>query len=540
MIRNGFLIFLAAYTTLAPSDQTGETPDTEEQHHTEIILLGTLGCRHLEAQSYSPESLRDIIVACKPDVVLVELPVCAEDAITCVTVDSLRRIPSLNPEIHAAAEAVQQSDAKLACFDVAEKEEHVRRYDERQDNADRQMRRWMTWVSEQEVVDKLDLGMVKLAAHLAKSLSLYDSPRMVNFEGYDALVRDKYFLYHELIPHLLRKYDNYKSLASQWDLLANGWMSRNSTMAENICKVAQAHPGKRLLVVVGAEHRYILRDLIKEQTGTILKEYWEIAPTLADDTPTHGEPSREGSTDGNAARRMGGTTMQAQIHKKAVDVPVPATVSGTFSLENLNGSIRVRAGAQQKNRVEAAIRAKAATEERAKELVEETKIESHNESGGVNVRVVTPGVVDNESVAVDFDIVLPAQVDLKLGTCNGNITVSGTAREQQCRTHNGDIECDGISPRTELITNNGSIHLKCPAQVTTQCQIRATTHNGSVALEGAENLSAVIEATTYNGAVLCQSPVTIDHSSTTRLRGRIGRAEGRVLLETSNGMIEIR
>ncbi len=43
MIRDGFLVFLVAYTTLSPSGQMAETPDAEEPHHTEIILLGSLG-----------------------------------------------------------------------------------------------------------------------------------------------------------------------------------------------------------------------------------------------------------------------------------------------------------------------------------------------------------------------------------------------------------------------------------------------------------------------------------------------------------------
>jgi hypothetical protein len=47
-------------------------------------------------------------------------------------------------------------------------------------------------------------------------------------------------------------------------------------MVQNILKAAQAYPGKRLCVLTGCEHRYILRDLLKDIPSIEVKEYWEL------------------------------------------------------------------------------------------------------------------------------------------------------------------------------------------------------------------------------------------------------------------------
>ena len=46
-------------------------------------------------------------------------------------------------------------------------------------------------------------------------------------------------------------------------------------MVDNIVKAAKNHPGKRLVVITGATHRYVLRDLLKNEECIELKEYWE-------------------------------------------------------------------------------------------------------------------------------------------------------------------------------------------------------------------------------------------------------------------------
>ena len=65
-------------------------------------------------------------------------------------------------------------------------------------------------------------------------------------------------------------------------------------MATKIAACAKRFPPKRIVVVVGAEHRHMLRDLLESESGLTCKEYWElegdettgnrVAATPVDDT----------------------------------------------------------------------------------------------------------------------------------------------------------------------------------------------------------------------------------------------------------------
>jgi hypothetical protein len=542
MVCSAVVLVMAMCEVVSGAEDVRQAEGKEARQSCEAVLIGSLKQGHLEAQHYSPELLRDIVVACNPNAILVELPADRESAYSAVDVQTITRTPSLTADIHAAAQAATWLGVKLVGIDVPDKQVYLEqiRYDERRDRAIQKTQEWMDRVSEQQALNRVDLGIAKVAAHLAHSLSSFRSPRTVNSPGFDAVMRDKYFLRFEMLPEILRKYDGFETAAEEWEFLADEWSKRNRIMAGNIREAVRRHVGRRIVIIVSADHCYILRDFLRAQRGVTLRDYWEILPTDAEDTDTvykqcevHGERTDRPS-------KVGGNAMRMQEHQKMMDLSVPAIPDGAFTLRNFNGSVNVQTGEDGKCGIEALIRAKATTEARAKELVEKTRIESETESGGVTVRVVRPPTGGDESAAVDFDIVLPRQTDLEVTTRNGNVVVSGIMGRQQCRSSNGSIECHQVSSWTELVTDNGSISLRCPTRMAAQCQVRAATHNGNIFLEGVANLSAVIEAKTCNGAVLCQSPITTECTSGTELKGRIGQAEGRVLLETFNGTVTVR
>jgi hypothetical protein len=75
-------------------------------------------------------------------------------------------------------------------------------------------------------------------------------------------------------------------------------------MAENISAIAKQFGGRRLAVITGTEHRYILRALLANQREIVLKEFWEVSPPdfrMADDNNVylarwvreHGRPADE-------------------------------------------------------------------------------------------------------------------------------------------------------------------------------------------------------------------------------------------------------
>ncbi|NML70732.1 ChaN family lipoprotein [Chryseobacterium sp. RP-3-3] len=64
--------------------------------------------------------------------------------------------------------------------------------------------------------------------------------------------------------------DGFKLMSGFWDL-------RNQTMAKNIYKIAETHPGKKIVVLTGFLHRYyILKELKRINNGTyVIKEFYD-------------------------------------------------------------------------------------------------------------------------------------------------------------------------------------------------------------------------------------------------------------------------
>ena len=83
-------------------------------------------------------------------------------------------------------------------------------------------------------------------------------------------------MWYEIKPTILEKYQGYELLIKDYRFVRDEWHERNRIMADNIMKATKEYPGKRLVVLTGATHRYILRDLLKEESSIDLKEYWEV------------------------------------------------------------------------------------------------------------------------------------------------------------------------------------------------------------------------------------------------------------------------
>jgi len=66
------------------------------------------------------------------------------------------------------------------------------------------------------------------------------------------------------------------TLIDDYYFFRDQWQERNRIIAGNIIKAAKEYHGKRLVVLTGATHRYILRDLLKNEPSIDLKEYWEV------------------------------------------------------------------------------------------------------------------------------------------------------------------------------------------------------------------------------------------------------------------------
>ena len=219
----------------------------------------------------------------------------------------------------------------------------------------------------------------------------------------------------------------------------------------------------------------------------------------------------------------------------------------TLEVRGINGPIRASRATGQEAEVTATKHAKRSDPA-------EVEIKVVEGSSGVTICAVYPakhggranecrsggGNDDNkdDDVEVAFEVRVPAGVILGGSTVNGDVSAKDLAGDAELTTVNGDvdIETGGLAKGT---TVNGSIsaHL---GRADWKDALRFTTVNGGITVELPGNASADVSATTVNGSVESDFPITVSgRMRPNSLKGRIGEGGRSLELTTVNGSIRL-
>ena len=263
---------------------------------TQVIIIGTIHSAHYKNPNYSPDKLKEIVLSLKPDAILNELPLSQVDP----NGRPLYRNKKKNPEGWAADTVAQQLGIKQIPFDRPDRQENFRKteYFKRQKRDNKLANDWYEEIVKNNP-DSIDLKIALLLWQnidpTLSYLSNNSTPEMINSQAYDNLIRAKKSIWYDILPKILADYNGYETLSEDYKFSKDQWLERNKIMADNIIKAARQYPGKRLFVITGSYHRYILRDLLKDNPNIDLKEYWEVKNMLnSDNNETTGlfaEPS---------------------------------------------------------------------------------------------------------------------------------------------------------------------------------------------------------------------------------------------------------
>jgi len=237
---------------------------------TEVCLVGT---RHEPCAYFNSDSVHVILSRVRPDVVLMELDSSFFDKNFRFDLERYPDLLSTNETI-AAHRYQQERGVDLRPFEITGRNEWYRkhRYFERQDS----MWRDALALYRADRLSRKDREDMELILQVMNYNDMqFASPRDMNSSmtmGY--LTLREYILYQKLVsivksePQLGRWRDFVRIWSSRW-------YERNGVMAANIRRMAEAYPGKRLLVLVGLEHKPGLQRLLNACDGIVLKEYWE-------------------------------------------------------------------------------------------------------------------------------------------------------------------------------------------------------------------------------------------------------------------------
>lgn len=255
---------------------------------------------------------------------------------------------------------------------------------------------------------------------------------------------------------------------------------------------------------------------------------------------------------------IGCCSMQAK-YERTVELSAPLSPGSAFEAQTHNGSIKINGADVTDCNMTATIVARAATDEEARELAEKVKVTLVPSGNRLITRIDKPTRLINKSVSVSLDVEVPNQTDLKLVTHNGSVKISDIKGRLDAATHNGKVTCERISGTTAFKTHNGSItcgEISGSTQLKSHngsikafytdtapsvCDISIVAYNGGIELKTPPGYSAQVDASTHNGSINTDLPITVTGKvSKSKLTGTIGAGEGQLHLETHNGSIRIR
>lgn len=230
------------------------------------------------------------------------------------------------------------------------------------------------------------------------------------------------------------------------------------------------------------------------------------------------------------------------------------TWSGTLDagamieIKGVNGSVIAEPASGSRVEVRAVKRARRSD-------ASEVRIEVVEHSGGVTLCAVYPSRgrrvnecapgeggrmnVQNNDTRVTFYVKVPAGVDFRGSTVNGDIVALDLESAVFVRTVNGDIEVS-TSGFAEATTVNGSIDAVLGNADRSE-GLRFSTVNGSITLDLPDDVNADVDARWVNGGIETDLPLELTgRISRSSAQGVLGEGGPRLELETVNGSIRIR
>ncbi len=290
--------------------------------------------------------------------------------------------------------------------------------------------------------------------------------------------------------------------------------------------------------------------------------------------------------------------MARSRYEREVPLAAPLTAGSSFSADTGDGSIRVRGVETSECKVQAKVVAHAGTEERARELAEQIEPRLEPSGNGLKVVIDRPHTLVNAWYSVSLDVQVPTQTSLTLTTGDGSVHVADITGSVEARTGDGsvevetvkgnvklhtsdgsvactrldaetvdvqtgdggitlsDVRADNLTARTgdggirgrqiaadraDFHTSDGAIHIDWAPDGPQAPNVTATTSSGSITFTAPPELSAVIEASTGDGSIHTNLPITVEGKVGGKsLTGTVGGGEGRIGLRTHDGSITIR
>lgn len=215
----------------------------------------------------------------------------------------------------------------------------------------------------------------------------------------------------------------------------------------------------------------------------------------------------------------------------------PIEANGIIRLENVNGSVEIIGWDKSEVLLEAEKTAN--TEEGL------TKVTLDINADDNALRVKTKYEKNwkfwqSLNVQVHYKLKVPAHVTLeKIEVVNADVKISGVKGPVDVDSVNGSITATDLEASGKFDTTNGSITASYAKFGPSIGEVSLDTTNGSCTVKLPADAAFKLDASTVNGKVKCDFPITLEKSGRSKLRGTVNGGGLTVKLDSVNGGLSV-
>ncbi|NOR67469.1 MAG: DUF4097 family beta strand repeat protein [Woeseiaceae bacterium] len=222
------------------------------------------------------------------------------------------------------------------------------------------------------------------------------------------------------------------------------------------------------------------------------------------------------------------------------NVSVPVGQAAELCVETAVGSITITGADVTDCNITAEITVKAETQEEARKLAEQVKIEAKRDGDKLSVKASKPAELKKRKLEVKFKIIAPKRFKVDCSVNVGSVNVSDMNGQIKVSANVGSIFCRRVVGEIDVTSNVGSVEVQYAGGAAAACNAAITTNVGSIEFAAPAQLSAQVSASTNVGSVKTDKPITVVGKVGKSVNGTIGAGEGKVRLKTNVGSIHIK
>jgi Putative adhesin len=214
---------------------------------------------------------------------------------------------------------------------------------------------------------------------------------------------------------------------------------------------------------------------------------------------------------------------------------VPLSSNGRVSLDNVNGGVEITGWDRNEVQIDAVKQA------RDQQRLDEARIEVEAGSDYVKIQTQYPHEhTNNNPASVHYTLHVPQNARLdQISLVNGSLIVQKVMGELDARLVNGKARISDLTGEANISSVNGSIEANY-ASLNNVREIKLKSVNGSVELGLPGSPNADVKASTVNGGIKSDFPLTVQGSfSGHNLSGTLGSGGTRIELSNVNGSIHV-